>query len=103
MLGGAVSRRQWSNPVPMTEVLRSAIAEVEQYSRVKLVPPVDGTLRGHAVADVIHLLAELVENATVFSAPHTRMCCCGRTWSPPDWPSRSRTAASGCPSASRTG
>ncbi|WP_274564162.1 sensor histidine kinase [Streptomyces spiramyceticus] len=71
VLGGAVSRRQWSNPVTMTEVLRSSIAEVEQYSRVKLVPPIDGTLRGHAVADVIHLLAELVENATVFSAPHT--------------------------------
>jgi signal transduction histidine kinase len=73
VLGGAVSRRQWSNPVSMTEVLRSSIAEVEQYSRVKLVPPVDGTLRGHAVADVIHLLAELVENATVFSAPHTQV------------------------------
>ncbi|CAM5573015.1 hypothetical protein SGLAM104S_09889 [Streptomyces glaucescens] len=73
VLGGAVSRRQWSNPVSMTEVLRSAIAEVEQYSRVKLVPPVEGTLRGHAVADVIHLLAELIENATVFSAPHTQV------------------------------
>ncbi|MFI8528750.1 ATP-binding protein [Streptomyces aquilus] len=73
VLGGAVSRRQWSHPVSMTEVLRSAIAEVEQYSRVKLVPPIDGTLRGHAVADVIHLLAELVENATVFSAPHTQV------------------------------
>ena len=73
VLGGAVSRRQWSNPVPMTEVLRAAVAEVEQYARVKLVPPVEGTLRGHAVADVIHLLAELVENATVFSAPHTEV------------------------------
>ncbi|MFH8933279.1 sensor histidine kinase [Streptomyces griseosporeus] len=73
VLGGAVSRRQWSNPVSMTEVLRSAIAEVEQYSRVKLVPPIDGDVRGHAVADVIHLLAELVENATVFSAPHTQV------------------------------
>ncbi|MFI8367698.1 sensor histidine kinase [Streptomyces sp. NPDC085466] len=71
VLGGAISRRQWSNPVTMTEVLRSSIAEVEQYPRVKLVPPIDGTLRGHAVADVIHLLAELVENATVFSAPNT--------------------------------
>ncbi|MFE7815976.1 ATP-binding protein [Streptomyces sp. NPDC057433] len=73
VLGGAVSRRQWSHPVSMTEVLRSAIAEVEQYSRVKLVPPIDGTLRGHAVADVIHLLAELVENATLYSAPHTQV------------------------------
>lgn len=73
VLGGAVSRRQWSRPVTMTEVLRSSIAEVEQYSRVKLVPPIEGTLRGHAVADVIHLLAELVENATVFSAPQTQV------------------------------
>ncbi|MFG2633369.1 ATP-binding protein [Streptomyces sp. NPDC048362] len=73
VLGGAVSRRQWSNPVSMTEVLRSAIAEVEQYSRVKLVPPIAGELRGHAVADVIHLLAELIENATVFSAPQTQV------------------------------
>ncbi|MFH8791363.1 ATP-binding protein [Streptomyces sp. NPDC017941] len=73
VLGGAMSRRQWSRPVTMTEVLRSSIAEVEQYSRVKLVPPIEGTLRGHVVADVIHLLAELVENATVFSAPHTQV------------------------------
>ncbi|MGW2640717.1 ATP-binding protein [Streptomyces sp. NPDC001348] len=73
VLGGAVSRRQWSHPVSMTEVLRSAIAEVEQYARIRLVPPVDGRLRGHAVADVIHLLAELVENATLFSAPNTQV------------------------------
>ncbi|MET4921074.1 ATP-binding protein [Streptomyces sp. PSRA5] len=73
VLGGAISRRQWSRPVTLTEVLRSAIAEVEQYPRVKLVPPIDGTLRGHAVADVVHLLAELVENATLFSAPHTQV------------------------------
>lgn len=73
VLGGAVSRRQWSEPVPLEEVLRSAVAEVEQYARVRVVPPVEGTLRGHAVADVIHLLAELVENATVFSPPHTQV------------------------------
>ncbi|MFJ2211460.1 ATP-binding protein [Streptomyces sp. NPDC101062] len=73
VLGGAISRRQWSRPVTLTEVLRSAIAEVEQYPRVKLVPPIEGTLRGHAVADVIHLLAELVENATLFSSPHTQV------------------------------
>nr|WP_272943198.1 ATP-binding protein [Streptomyces xiaopingdaonensis] len=73
VLGGAVSRRQWTRPVTMTEVLRSAIAEVEQYPRVKLVPPIEGTLRGHSVADVIHLLAELIENATVFSAPQSQV------------------------------
>jgi signal transduction histidine kinase len=73
VLGGSVSRRQWTRPVTLTEVLRSSIAEVEHYSRVKLVPPIEGTLRGHAVADVIHLLAELVENATIFSDPHTQV------------------------------
>ncbi|GAA3185917.1 MULTISPECIES: sensor histidine kinase [Streptomyces] len=73
VLGGAISRRQWSRPVAMTEVLRSAIAEVEQYPRIKLVPQIEGTLRGHAVADVIHLLAELVENASVYSDPQTHV------------------------------
>jgi signal transduction histidine kinase len=73
VLGGSVSRRQWTRPVTLTEVLRSSIAEVEHYSRVKLVPPIEGTLRGHAVADIIHLLAELVENATTFSEPHTQV------------------------------
>jgi signal transduction histidine kinase len=73
VIGGAASRRQWSRPVTMYEVLRSAIAEVEHYNRVKVVPPVEGTLDGGAVADVIHLLAELVENATKFAPPHTQV------------------------------
>ncbi|MET8679553.1 ATP-binding protein [Streptomyces sp. NPDC004647] len=73
VLGGAVSHRQWTRPVSMSDVLRSAAAEIEQYSRVKMVPPVDGTVSGHAVVDVVHLLAELVENATVFSPPQTQV------------------------------
>ncbi|AGZ40543.1 ATP-binding protein [Actinoplanes friuliensis] len=73
VLGGAVSRRQWSRPVALTEVLRSAIAEVEHYSRVKLVPPIEGTVPGHAVASIIHLVAELIENATMFAPPHTQV------------------------------
>ncbi|WP_306208105.1 sensor histidine kinase [Actinoplanes sp. RD1] len=73
VLGGTVSRRQWSRPIALTEVLRSAVAEVEHYSRVKLVPPIDGTLPGHAVASVIHLIAELIENATMFAPPHTQV------------------------------
>jgi signal transduction histidine kinase len=71
VLGGSSSRRQWTRQVTMHEVLRAAVAEVEQYSRVKVVPPVEGVLRSAAVTDVIHLIAELVENATKFSAPHT--------------------------------
>ncbi|MDT0317454.1 sensor histidine kinase [Streptomyces millisiae] len=73
VLGGAISRRQWSRPVAMSEVLRSCMAEVEHYARIRLVPPIEGTVRGHAVADVVHLLAELVENATEFSAPQTQV------------------------------
>ena len=71
VLGGSASRRQWARQVTMHEVLRAAVAEVEQYSRVKVVPPVEGVLRGVAVTDVIHLIAELVENATKFSPPQT--------------------------------
>jgi signal transduction histidine kinase len=73
VIGGATSRRQWSRPVTVYEVLRSAIAEVEHYNRVKVVPPIEGTLHGSAVADVIHLLAELIENATKFAPPHTQV------------------------------
>ena len=71
VLSGAASRRQWSRPVTLYEVLRAAVTEVEQYTRVKVVPPAGGVLRGAAVTDVIHLVAELVENATKFSAPET--------------------------------
>ncbi|MER7011856.1 ATP-binding protein [Saccharopolyspora sp. NPDC000359] len=73
VLGGSMPRRQWSQPVAMYTVLRSAVAEVEHYARVKVIPPVEGTLHGHAVADVIHLVAELVENATSFSEPDTQV------------------------------
>ncbi|MFF4648522.1 sensor histidine kinase [Streptomyces sp. NPDC001380] len=71
VLGGAGSHRQWTRPVGLTDVLRSAVAEIDQYARVKLVPPIEGAVGGHAVVDVVHLLAELVENATVYSPPHT--------------------------------
>ncbi|TYB48420.1 sensor histidine kinase [Actinomadura chibensis] len=73
VIGGAASRRQWSRPVTVYEVLRSAIAEVEHYNRVKVVPPVEGTLHGGAVADIVHLLAELIENATRFAPPQTQV------------------------------
>ncbi|MGX1548939.1 sensor histidine kinase [Streptomyces adustus] len=71
VLGGANTHRQWTRPVSLTDVLRSAVAEIDQYARVKLVPPIEGTVSGHAVVDVVHLLAELLENATVFSPPQT--------------------------------
>src|SRR5262249_50335756 len=63
--------RTWRRPVPMVDVMRAALAEVEDYSRVSVLPPVSAALVGPAVGDVIHLLAELVENAVSFSPPQT--------------------------------
>lgn len=73
LLGGSVPRRLGTRPVRVSELLRSCVAEVEHYARVRLVHPLTGTVRGHAAADVVHLLAELVENATAFSAPQTQV------------------------------
>jgi signal transduction histidine kinase len=78
VLGGSASRRQWTRQVTMHEVLRAGVAEVEYYSRVKVVPPIEGVLRGAAVADVIHLIAELVENATKFSPPSSTVLLCAQ-------------------------
>ena len=55
------------------DVLRAAIAEVEDYTRVDVASESPDTVVGAAVNDVIHLLAELVENATIFSPPNTRV------------------------------
>ncbi|MGA4995579.1 nitrate- and nitrite sensing domain-containing protein [Nonomuraea bangladeshensis] len=65
--------RAWRNPVPIHDVLRAAVAEIEEYERVEVLstPPV--ALVGSAVTDVAHLLAELIENATLFSPPQTRV------------------------------
>ncbi|TQN33384.1 signal transduction histidine kinase [Haloactinospora alba] len=73
VLGGSSSRRRWSEPIHLFEVLRSAVAEVEHYSRVKVVPSTAGTLDGASVVDIIHLVAELTENATKFSPPHAQV------------------------------
>ncbi|HEY3754394.1 MAG TPA: ATP-binding protein [Pseudonocardiaceae bacterium] len=71
VLGGARAPRQWTKPLTMVTTLRSAMQEVEHYKRVKMVSPINGTLRGHNVTEIIHLLAELIENATAFSGPET--------------------------------
>ncbi len=71
ILGGAQPGRRWRNPIPLVDVLRGAISETEEYARVKLRVVPDLSIPGSVVADVLHLLAELVENATAFSPPHT--------------------------------
>ncbi|WP_336212058.1 sensor histidine kinase [Nonomuraea sp. LPB2021202275-12-8] len=65
--------RGWRNPVPIMDVLRAAVAEVEEYQRVEVLQPPAVALTGAAVTDVAHLMAELVENATLFSPPRTRV------------------------------
>ncbi|GJF28050.1 hypothetical protein KNE206_07500 [Kitasatospora sp. NE20-6] len=73
ILSGAAPGRAWRRPVPLMDVVRAAVAEVEEYARVEVhrLPP--AAVSGPAVADLTHLVAELVENATGFSPPHTRV------------------------------
>jgi hypothetical protein len=70
ILSGAAPGRGWRNPVRLVDVLRGAVAEVEDYARVAVVTASQAMLAGSAVADVIHLLAELIENAVTFSPPN---------------------------------
>ena len=73
ILSGSTPGRGWRDPVPVVDVLRAAVAEVEDYVRVDVVSESPDLVAGIAVNDVIHLVAELVENATVFSPPNTRI------------------------------
>jgi signal transduction histidine kinase len=73
ILSGSVPGRGWRDPVPVIDVMRAAVAEVEDYVRVDVNSESDDLVAGSAVSDVIHLIAELVENATVFSPPNTRI------------------------------
>jgi hypothetical protein len=70
LAGHDVSRR-WTQAVGLVDVLRAAVSEIEQYERVTLNVQPGIAVRGQAVNDVVHLLAELVENATSFSAADT--------------------------------
>ncbi|MGB3442060.1 MAG: nitrate- and nitrite sensing domain-containing protein [Actinophytocola sp.] len=73
ILGGERPGRRWRNPVPLVEIVRSAIGETEHYRRVNTGRMPDLLISGAAVADIIHLLAELVDNATAFSPPESRV------------------------------
>ncbi|MEV4725327.1 sensor histidine kinase [Micromonospora humida] len=73
ILAGAAPGRGWRQPVALLDVLRGAISEVEAYDRVDISRVEPAGLLGRAVADVIHLLAELIENATAFSPPERRV------------------------------
>ncbi|WP_067466766.1 sensor histidine kinase [Actinomadura macra] len=71
VLSGSLPARGWRNAVPMVDVIRAAVGEVEDYTRVAVLPLGQYELAGRAVGDVTHLLAELIENAVSFSPPDT--------------------------------
>ncbi|MEU4681114.1 nitrate- and nitrite sensing domain-containing protein [Micromonospora sp. NPDC023737] len=71
VLAGTESTRRWQRPVALGAVLLAAAAEIEQYRRVRHESVPDLHLVGHAVGELVHLLAELLENATAFSRPDT--------------------------------
>ncbi|MGW1169591.1 nitrate- and nitrite sensing domain-containing protein [Streptomyces sp. NPDC002550] len=73
ILSGAAPGRRWRRPVPIADVVASAVGEIEDYARVVVPPMPEIGVAADAVADVVHLVAELLENATVFSPPHTRV------------------------------
>ncbi len=77
VLAGATPGRGWRDPVPVVDVLQAAVAEVEDYVRVDVVVESADAVAGTAVNDVVHLVAELVENATAFSPPNTRVTVSG--------------------------
>ena len=78
ILAGAAPGRGWRNPVPVIDVVRGAISEVEDYKRVDIRSVEASAVLGRAVGDVIHLLAELLENAASFSPPQTRVQVVGQ-------------------------
>jgi len=77
VLSGAEQPRRWGGPAPLVDVVRAALAEVEDYQRVDVLEAADVGVVGQAVTDVVHLLAELIENATSFSPPTTKVQVAG--------------------------
>jgi signal transduction histidine kinase len=73
ILSGAAPGRSWSEPVPVIDVIRGAVAEIEDYKRVTVLTRAEDAVTGLAAADMIHLLAELIENATLSSPSGTRV------------------------------
>ncbi|WP_188188762.1 sensor histidine kinase [Nonomuraea sp. SYSU D8015] len=69
LLSGGSAGRRWRGVIPMEDVLSGAAAQVEEYTRVRVYPMTEVGVSGGAVADLMHLFAELIENAASFSSP----------------------------------
>lgn len=78
VVAGTTSPRQWSKPVPAADVVRSALAEVQDYHRIDVLGLAEAPMAGNAVADVTHMLAELLENSLQFSEPESRVSISSR-------------------------
>jgi signal transduction histidine kinase len=78
ILAGAAPGRGWRNPVPVIDVIRGAVSEVEDYKRIDIQQVASAAVAGRLVGDVIHLIAELLENAASFSPPDTRVTVTGQ-------------------------
>ncbi len=78
VLAGAAPTRLWSHPVPIGDVVRAALSEVENYGQVELADLGDVALQGAVSGEVSHLLAELLENSTSFSPPNSPVTVVGR-------------------------
>ncbi|SEG07619.1 Signal transduction histidine kinase [Thermomonospora echinospora] len=77
VLGGQEQVRRWNQPVPLIDIVRASLSEVEQYERIALRVQGEVSVTGQVVNDLVHLVAELVENATVFSPQHTKVTVSG--------------------------
>ncbi|MCH6162811.1 sensor histidine kinase [Streptomyces marispadix] len=73
VLAGEEPGRSWNEPVPLVDILRAASSEVEHYERIELSGIPETEIHGQVVNDLVHLLAELLENATSFSSPQTKV------------------------------
>ena len=82
VLAGVEPPRKWAAPVRLTDVIRAALGEVEDYQRVTVRGVEPATIVGAAAADLAHLLAELIENALVFSPPDQTVDIRGRSRRP---------------------
>jgi Nitrate and nitrite sensing/Histidine kinase-, DNA gyrase B-, and HSP90-like ATPase len=78
VIAGAEALRRSMEPVDLADVLLAAMAEIEQYTRVRYVALEEIAVIGHAAPDLVHLLAELIDNATAFSPPHSTVQVTGR-------------------------
>ena len=79
VLAGQEPPRRWAEPVSLADVARASVSEIEQYDRVVLDMQPGLAVTGNAVADVVHLLAEIIENATTFSAKGTQVAVSGHS------------------------